>query len=91
MPINQYQHIQHKYTRINLHYFDRIFSLQAINSPGAETEKSAWEALLPAVEQLKDFYEFSLELGEFYLAAAYFFLTAWFFCAGDTSPPNNNY
>jgi hypothetical protein len=35
---------------------------RAINSPGAETEKSAWEALIPAVEQLKDFYEFSLEL-----------------------------
>ena len=60
MPINQYQHIQHKYTRINLNYFDRIFSLQAINSPGEETEKSAWEAFFPAVEQLKDFYEFSL-------------------------------
>jgi hypothetical protein len=45
-------------------FFNRIFYVQAINSPGAETEKSAWEALIPAVEQLKDFYEFSLELGK---------------------------
>eukprot|EP01120_Amphizonella_sp_Union-15-10_P006261 TRINITY_DN1977_c0_g2_i1.p1 TRINITY_DN1977_c0_g2~~TRINITY_DN1977_c0_g2_i1.p1 ORF type:complete len:316 (-),score=50.99 TRINITY_DN1977_c0_g2_i1:155-1102(-) len=35
---------------------------KAITSPGAETEKAAWEAILPAVDQLQNFYEFSLEL-----------------------------
>jgi len=38
------------------------FIRKAITTPGAETEKSAWDAILPAVDQLQKFYEFSLEL-----------------------------
>lgn len=36
----------------------------AITNPGPETEEKTWEAVLPAVEQLKQFYDFSLELEE---------------------------
>jgi len=35
---------------------------RAITTPGAETEEAAWSAVVPAVEQLKEFYDFSLEL-----------------------------
>jgi hypothetical protein len=35
---------------------------KAITTPGAETEDAAWNAVVPAVEQLKEFYDFSLEL-----------------------------
>eukprot|EP01116_Phalansterium_solitarium_P003702 TRINITY_DN14527_c0_g1_i1.p1 TRINITY_DN14527_c0_g1~~TRINITY_DN14527_c0_g1_i1.p1 ORF type:complete len:314 (+),score=93.89 TRINITY_DN14527_c0_g1_i1:167-1108(+) len=35
---------------------------KAITSPSAETEDAAWNAVLPAVDQLQEFYEFSLEL-----------------------------
>lgn len=35
---------------------------KAIVNPGPETEEQAWEAVLPAVDQLQEFYEFSLEL-----------------------------
>jgi len=38
------------------------FIRKAITSPGEETEASAWNAVLPAVEQLQEFYDFSLEL-----------------------------
>jgi len=35
---------------------------KAITSPGPENEDAAWNAVLPAVDQLKEFYDFSLEL-----------------------------
>jgi len=35
---------------------------KAITTPGSETEDAAWNAVVPAVEQLKEFYDFSLEL-----------------------------
>lgn len=35
---------------------------KAITTPGAETEEAAWNAVLPAVDQLQEFYDFSLEL-----------------------------
>jgi len=35
---------------------------RAITTPGEETEMAAWEAVLPAVDQLQQFYEFSLDL-----------------------------
>jgi len=35
---------------------------KAITTPGPETEESAWNAVLPAVDQLQEFYDFSLEL-----------------------------
>ena len=35
---------------------------QAITTPGPENEEEAWNAVLPAVDQLKEFYDFSLEL-----------------------------
>jgi hypothetical protein len=35
---------------------------KAITSPGEETEEAAWNAVLPAVDQLQEFYDFSLEL-----------------------------
>jgi len=38
------------------------FIRKAITTPGPETEESAWNAVLPAVDQLQEFYEFSLEL-----------------------------
>jgi len=38
------------------------FIRKAITSPGEETEGAAWNAVLPAVEQLQEFYDFSLEL-----------------------------
>eukprot|EP01104_Vermistella_antarctica_P016794 TRINITY_DN57_c0_g2_i1.p1 TRINITY_DN57_c0_g2~~TRINITY_DN57_c0_g2_i1.p1 ORF type:complete len:315 (+),score=109.00 TRINITY_DN57_c0_g2_i1:221-1165(+) len=38
------------------------FIRKAITSPGPENEADAWQAVLPAVEQLKEFYDFSLEL-----------------------------
>jgi hypothetical protein len=38
------------------------FIRKAITTPGPETEEAAWNAVLPAVEQLQEFYDFSLEL-----------------------------
>lgn len=38
------------------------FIRKAITSPSTENEEAAWNAVLPAVEQLKTFYDFSLEL-----------------------------
>jgi len=38
------------------------FIRKAITTPGPETEQAAWQAVLPAVDQLQEFYEFSLEL-----------------------------
>jgi len=35
---------------------------KAITNPGPETEDEAWLAVLPAVEQLKEFYDYSQEL-----------------------------
>jgi len=35
---------------------------KAITSPSPENEEAAWNTLLPAVEQLKTFYDFSIEL-----------------------------
>jgi len=35
---------------------------KAITNPGPETEDEAWLSVLPAVEQLKEFYDFSIEL-----------------------------
>jgi len=35
---------------------------KAITTPGEETEQAAWNAVLPAVDQLQEFYDFSLEL-----------------------------
>lgn len=40
------------------------FIRKAITNPGPETEEEAWEAVLPAVDELKQFYDFSLELEE---------------------------
>jgi len=40
---------------------------KAITTPGPETEDAAWEAVLPAVDQLQQFYDFSLELGAYNL------------------------
>jgi len=36
---------------------------QAISTPGKETEEEAWNAVIPQVVILKDFYEYSLTLG----------------------------
>jgi len=38
------------------------FIRKAITTPGPETEDAAWKAVLPAVDQLQEFYDFSLEL-----------------------------
>jgi len=38
------------------------FIRRAITTPGSETEDAAWNAVLPAVDQLQEFYDFSLEL-----------------------------
>lgn len=38
------------------------FIRKAITTPGDETEEAAWKAVLPAVDQLQEFYDFSLEL-----------------------------
>jgi len=38
------------------------FIRKAITNPGPETEDAAWEAVLPAVDQLQQFYDFSIEL-----------------------------
>jgi len=38
------------------------FIRKAITTPGPETEECAWNAVLPAVDQLQEFYDFSLEL-----------------------------
>jgi len=38
------------------------FIRRAITTPGSETEDAAWSAVLPAVDQLQEFYDFSLEL-----------------------------
>jgi len=35
---------------------------KAITNPGPESEEAAWNAVVPAVEQLKEFYDFALEL-----------------------------
>jgi len=49
---------------------DRLFKYEgceeyirkAITTPGEETETAAWNSVLPAVDQLQEFYDFSLEL-----------------------------
>jgi len=49
---------------------DRLFKYEgceeyirkAITTPGEETEGAAWNSVLPAVDQLQEFYDFSLEL-----------------------------
>jgi len=38
------------------------FIKSAIEKPNDKTEKDAWEAVLPAVDKLKEFYDFSLEI-----------------------------
>jgi CYRIA/CYRIB Rac1 binding domain len=38
------------------------FIRQAITNPSDESEEQAWASVLPAVERLKEFYDFSLEL-----------------------------
>jgi len=38
------------------------FIRKAITTPGPENEDAAWAAVVPAVEQLREFYDFSLEL-----------------------------
>jgi len=38
------------------------FIRKAITTPGPENEDAAWGAVVPAVEQLREFYDFSLEL-----------------------------
>lgn len=35
---------------------------QAMSNPNTESEEAAWNAVLPAVDQLKKFYDFSNEL-----------------------------
>jgi len=35
---------------------------KAITTPGPESEEAAWNTVVPAVDQLKEFYDFSLEL-----------------------------
>jgi len=42
------------------------FIRAAISKPGAENEKAAWDAILPAVETLQEFYEFSVEVEKIY-------------------------
>jgi hypothetical protein len=48
---------------------------QAITNPSPDSEEEAWNSVLPAVDQLKEFYDFSLELGMYPCA-----------CACDPSP-----
>jgi len=38
------------------------FIRKAITTPGPDTEEAAWNAVLPAVDTLQEFYDFSLEL-----------------------------
>lgn len=38
------------------------FIRKAITTPSPETEEAAWKAVLPAVDQLQEFYDYSLEL-----------------------------
>jgi len=38
------------------------FIRKAITSPGADTEEAAWTSVLPAVDQLHEFYDFSLKM-----------------------------
>jgi hypothetical protein len=40
------------------------FIRKAITNPGPENEEAAWNSVLPAVDQLKEFYDFSLSLEE---------------------------
>jgi hypothetical protein len=42
------------------------FIRKAITTPGPDTENAAWSALLPAVETLQEFYEFSTEIEKVY-------------------------
>jgi len=42
------------------------FIRNAISKPGPENEKAAWDTILPAVETLQEFYEFSVEVEKIY-------------------------
>jgi len=42
------------------------FIRAAISKPSEETDKAAWAAILPAVETLQEFYEFSVEVEKIY-------------------------
>lgn len=43
---------------------------KAIGTPDVETEKQAWEAVLPLVTKLKEFYLFSKQLGKLHTSHA---------------------
>jgi len=47
-----------------LHHYSGCeeFIRKAITHPGPESEEEAWKAVVPAVEQLRRFYDFSIEL-----------------------------
>jgi hypothetical protein len=53
----------------------------AIASPTPENENSAWEAVLPIVDKLRDFYEYAAELGK----EKCYQYPDWL-CAGNSSP-----
>ncbi|TPX33485.1 hypothetical protein SmJEL517_g03631 [Synchytrium microbalum] len=50
---------------------------KAISTPNKDTEEAAWNAVLPCVLKLKDYYEFSLRIEEVYPKVLEFF------CQGD--------
>lgn len=60
------------------------FIRKAITTPGPETEKAAWDSILPAVETLQEFYEFSNEIEKIYPKL----LTALFAVQNDTLKTN---
>lgn len=39
---------------------------EAIASPNNDTQSKAWTAVVPLVSKLKNFYQFSTQLGKFY-------------------------
>ena len=52
-----------------------ILSLpQAISQPTEENEEKAWTAILPAVDQLKEFYDYSSELSSQVLFFLFYFI-----------------
>jgi len=60
----------HDYLKASEGILDEIASFKgcddvirkAITSPGAETDKAAWDAIVPSVDKLKNFYDFSVAL-----------------------------
>lgn len=56
---------------------------ETIASPTTENENRAWDAVLPTVDMLRDFYEYASELGKIKLINHFYFVNKQLFNRGE--------